>query len=164
MISQIDKFHYLMHLHNKKFILCVYFPHLPIWLSKPIYHITSFRNMKNLIAPCNFTMRNFFWPLDVTKFDMSHWSIFNFAAQVAGWCASPILLYAKRQSDNIISWVLGLVAVDIEIILFWSICFYMTFAKINPCLLNKRIWIVVLGDGLLGQHFLFYKEFCLIFL
>ena len=84
--------------------------------------LTSFHKLKNSISPCNFTMRNLFWPLDVTDFDMSHWSMFNFAAKVAGWCASPIWLYAKRQSDIIISWALGLVALDIEIRLFWSIC------------------------------------------
>ena len=108
MISQIEKIHYLMHLHNVKFILSVDFPHLPIWPSKPIYHLTSFRKLKNLIAPCNFTMRNFFWPLDVNEFDMSHWCMFNFATKVAGWCATPIWLYAKKQSDIIISQVLGL--------------------------------------------------------
>ena len=108
MISQIEKIHYLVHLHNAKFILSVDFPHLPILPSKHIYHLTSFRKLKNLISLCDFTMWNFFWPLDVTEFDMSHWSMFNFAAKVAGWCASPIWLYAKKQSDIIISWALGL--------------------------------------------------------
>ena len=107
MISQIEKLHYLMHLYNEKFILFMDFPHLPI-LSKPIYHLTSFCKLKKSIAPCNFTMQNFFWPLDVTEFDMSHWSIFNFAPKVTGWCVSPIWLYAKKQSDIIISWALGI--------------------------------------------------------
>ena len=139
MIPQLEKVHYLMHLHNAKFIWAMDFPHLPIWLSKSIYHFTSFRKLKNFIAPCNFTMWNLFWPLDVIEFDMSHWSIFNFAAKVASWCTSPIWLYAKRQSDIIISWALGLVALDIEIRLFWSIYFYMTFPKTNRCLLHKII-------------------------
>ena len=138
-ILLISKPNFSLLVDNVEFVLSMDFPHLPIWPSKPMYHLTSFRKLKILIAPCNFTMKNFFWSLDVTDFDMSHWSIFNFAAKVAGWCASPIWLYAKRQSDIIISWALGLVALDIEIRLFWSIYFYMTFPKINPCLLNKRI-------------------------
>ena len=108
MISQIEKVQYLMHLHNAKFIWAVDFPHLRIWPSKPIYHLTSFCKLKNLIAPCNITMRNFFWPLDVNEFDMSHWSMFNFATKVARWCVSPDWHYAKKQSDIIISWALGI--------------------------------------------------------
>ena len=34
--------------------------------------LTSFHKLKNFVSPYNFTMRNFFWLLDVTEFDMSH--------------------------------------------------------------------------------------------
>ena len=100
-------------------------------------------NIISQIGKFNFSVQfhnmKFLWPLDVNESDMSHWSMFNFAPKVVVWCASPIWLYAKRQSEIIISWALGLVALDIEIRLFWSIYFYMTFSKINPFLLNKRI-------------------------
>ena len=107
-ISRIVKIHFSFLVDNAKFVLSVDFPHLPIWPSKPIYHLTSFHKLKNLIAMCNFTMRNFFWPLDVNEFDMSHWSMFNFATKVVGWCVSPIWLYTKKKTDIIISWALGI--------------------------------------------------------
>ena len=89
------KFTYLMQVHNEKLSYTVDFPHLPIWPSKPIYHLTSFRKLENLISPCNFTMQNFFEPLDEMCFNLDCWSMFSFSTQVAGWFASPIWVYAR---------------------------------------------------------------------
>ena len=135
-ISLISKPNFSLLVDNAKFVLSVDFSHLPIWPSKPIYHLTSFRKLKNLIALCNFTMRNFFWPLDVTEFDMSHWSMFNFATKVPGWWGSPICIYAKKQRDIIISWALGLclkyLLVKYPIYFFHKISkFFFGFIKIN---------------------------------
>ena len=54
-ISLTKKLTCLMQVHNAKWSYTVDFPHLPTWQSKPIYHLTSFHKLKNLIAPLNFT-------------------------------------------------------------------------------------------------------------